>query len=223
MNINDVKSPDSVEGDKLEIIFAEQRKLMEKYHDIENASGLLQTPDIPVDLHNALGQARLKDFAWRITEELCEALDAISHGGPGGDHAREEIADAFHFLVEFAILVGITSSSAYYFHTEIDNPNLDKLDILFEARTSITTKPPNPSLHVMSFIRSLGMTCHTLKNKPWKQTQILTDIDEFYQRFLEVIKQFIDICIAFGLNSDSLFDLYFRKNRVNQFRQRSKY
>lgn len=233
MNINDVESPAGVDGDKLEVIFAEQKKLMEKYHDIEKASGLLQTTDIPVDLHSAPGQARLKDFAWRITEELCEALDALSSDSFGNDckndrkddrnHAREEIADAFHFLIEFAILAGIDSSNGYYFHTDVDKPHLDKLDILFEARTTVTTKPPNPSLHVMSFIKSLGMTCHTLKNKPWKQTQILTDVDEFSRRFLLVIKQFIDICIAFGLNSDSLFDLYFRKNQVNQFRQRSKY
>lgn len=220
MNVNDIKSPENIGGDKLEIIFAEQQKLMEKYHEIERVNGFLQTPDVPVNMDDSKGQARLKDFAWRITEELAEALDALSsRQGNIAIHAQEEIADAFHFLVEFSILADIFPNP----RKDLEAPGMDTLDLLFKSRGLITTKPPNPTLHVMSFIKDLGMTCHLLKNKPWKQSQVLTDVEEFRRRFFIVINKFIDICITFGMDSHSLFDLYFRKNKVNQFRQRSGY
>ena len=64
--------------ESLKAIFERQRELMEKYHDIELKSGLLQTEDCPVNLDDKRGQARIKDFSWRITEEVGEALDAIT-------------------------------------------------------------------------------------------------------------------------------------------------
>ena len=67
---------EEIHGDKLEAIFARQKELMEKYHDIELRSGLMQTEDCPVNLDDKRGQARIKDFAWRVIEEVGEALDA---------------------------------------------------------------------------------------------------------------------------------------------------
>ena len=75
MNITHVEET-TVNGDKLVAIFNRQKELMTKYHDIEERSGLLQTSDCPVNLDDKKGQARLKDFAWRITEEVGEAIDA---------------------------------------------------------------------------------------------------------------------------------------------------
>ena len=75
MNINHAVE-EKVEGDLLQAIFNRQKSLMGKYHDIELKSGLLQTEDCPVNLDDKRGQARIKDFSWRVTEELGEALDA---------------------------------------------------------------------------------------------------------------------------------------------------
>ena len=76
MNITHAKKG-NIEGEGLKNIFKRQKELMEKYHDIELKSGLLQTEDCPVNLDDKRGQARIKDFAWRITEEIGEALDAL--------------------------------------------------------------------------------------------------------------------------------------------------
>jgi len=139
MNINDVKEEDvQFEGDMLEAIFERQRELMRKYHKIEKNNGLLQTDKVPVDINSATGQARLKDFAWRVTEELGEAMN-------------------------------------------------------------------------------------TLKNKPWKVTQMPTDERHYLEEIADAFHFFIELCILSGFDAKSLTEIYLKKSRVNQFRQRSFY
>ena len=117
MNVNDAEK-EQISGDKLDAIFARQRELMEKYHDIEKAKGLLQTEDIPVNIDDHLGQARLKDFAWRVTEELGEAMNCLKNKPwkqtqmeTDRTHYEEEIIDALHFFIELCILSGFDAES----------------------------------------------------------------------------------------------------------------
>ena len=49
MNITHAKK-ETTNKESLKAIFERQRELMEKYHDIELKSGLLQTEDCPVNL-----------------------------------------------------------------------------------------------------------------------------------------------------------------------------
>lgn len=137
MNVKDSEE-EKVTGDKLDAIFSRQRELMEKYHHIEKENGLLQTDDCPVNLDDAKGQARLKDFAWRVTEEIGEAMNC-------------------------------------------------------------------------------------LKNKPWKQTQMETDIVHYKEEMADAFHFFIELCILSGFDSESLTDMYLKKSQVNKFRQRSNY
>jgi NTP pyrophosphatase (non-canonical NTP hydrolase) len=140
MNITDVtdKIPDSFPGDRLGTIFTMQLELMEKYHPIEKKNDLLITEDVPVNLQSYKGQQRLKDFAWRITEELGEA-----------------------------------------------------------------------------------MSC--LKNKPWKATPMDTDVDHYKEEIADAFHFFVELCILSGIGAHELFSLYFKKSRVNRFRQGSGY
>ena len=69
----------------------------------------------------------------------------------------------------------------------------------------------------------LNIARNYLKNKPWKQSQMMTN-EEGYQE--EVVKAFVAMMGVFyemGLNDESLFYLYFKKNMVNRFRQKSNY
>lgn len=117
MNVNDIEK-EEVTSDKLEAIFKRQQELMRKYHVIEMKNGLLQTHSVPVDKDSRHGQARLKDFAWRITEELGEAMNCLknkpwkqTHIETDAVHYEEEIADAFHFFIELCILSGLDAES----------------------------------------------------------------------------------------------------------------
>lgn len=220
VNVKDFKSPEIGKDDRLEAIFKRQRELMKKYHIIEATSGLLQTYDVPVDLDDAKGQARIKDFAWRCTEELMEAMDAYRNK----THFGEEIADALHFLVELIILAGYSNEDIakdFKPYKRIYKKEGDDLDLLYSV---IHVENVDSMIEsVMDFLIALGMTCHTLKNKPWVQTQRITDKKEFKKRLLFSFLKFIRLCFVTEIDAQNLYNLYFRKSEVNKFRQRSQY
>jgi len=218
MNVKDVEETmDGTNQDRLVLIFNRQRELMEKYHHIEK--NLRLTPDCPVSLHDSKGQLLLKDFAWRTTEELAEAIDAIENG-ESEEHIKEEVADALHFLVEMGILSNITPDILLTLDPD-ELPPHDYLETLFSLWTY--ENKLNYSEAFTQFIVRLGMVCHTLKNKPWKQTQMLTDIKEYTTRYIETFHYFIRFCISIDLQPEELFQLYFKKSKVNAFRIRSSY
>ena len=217
MNINHA-TVEEVTGDKLQAIFTRQKSLMDKYHDIEMKSGLLQTEDCPVNLDDKRGQARIKDFSWRVTEELGEALDAKATK----DHYQEELIDGLHFLTELTILAGkdyhnlLPEGTALY--------SKDRLEDLVEnAKECISQNGDNLNYWVSKFIENLGMMCNCLKNKPWKQSMMKTDRNAFYGRLAEVWVLYITLLVVSGMDADSIVTTYLKKSQVNQFRQRSNY
>lgn len=217
MNINHA-TVEEVTGDKLQAIFTRQKSLMDKYHDIELRSGLLQTEDCPVNLDDKRGQARIKDFSWRVTEELGEALDAKATK----DHYQEELIDGLHFLTELTILAGkdyhniLPEGTALYHNDRLE-------DLVENAKECISWKGNNLDYWVSKFIENLGMMCNCLKNKPWKQSMMKTDQNAFYGRLAEVWVLYITLLVVSGMDADSIAITYLKKSQVNQFRQRSNY
>lgn len=220
MNINHAVH-ETITGDMLAAIFNRQKELMAKYHHIEASSGLLQTEDCPVNLDDRRGQARIKDFSWRVMEELGEALDAKSHT----DHYWEELIDGLHFLTELTILAGRDYNTIipedlpkFKFHS-------DHLEDLYETALTLIDGPVHTDLNywVAQFVEQLAMMCNCLKNKPWKQSMMKTDREAFYGRLANVWVCYITILVVSGMDSTSIADTYLRKSQVNQFRQRSNY
>ena len=215
MNINDVTEeievPKTFEG-IWKAIFDKQMGLAQKYKDIENMGDLLETTTNNVD--TAKGQKWIKDFAWRVTEELAEAIEALEFAKTQAleepeiaeqamQHFREELADALHFLVELSIIAG------YNEQIVIDTlPN--GIEILEEP-------------HVWPTIYQLGLMCNCLKNKPWKQTQMLTDRPKFEQYLASTWTEMLQLLLVAMGDYEQVYLFYFKKNAVNQFRQRSKY
>lgn len=234
MNINDFKSDAgiTVPIDKLEAIFNRQKELMEKYHDIEMSSGLMQTGDCPVDLHSKQGQARMKDFSWRITEELMEALEAYKLGDK--EHFNEELIDALHFMVEQHVLAGIEPGDYIHYITPIsgyeDLITKDGLDFYFNAVVGIRSikgytfsDDMGITKGLLDIIESIGLAMNCLKNKPWKQTHMLTDVQKFKLLMSQAFLDYIRLMKFIGITPIGVYDLYFRKSKVNAFRQESKY
>jgi len=207
MNINNIKLEDKVFSDRKEIwveIFKKQMALAEKYRDIEGMGDLLETTN---DNVNTLkGQKWIKDFAWRVTEELAEAEEALTlideksnnsvENEALTEHYKEELIDALHFLVELTIIAG----HANYLPQAPDSIQ-EPWDVVYE----------------------LGLMCNTLKNKPWKQTQMLTDIPKFTLYLNNAWKALYGILIQDIGDDQTIYNYYFKKNEVNKFRQRSKY
>lgn len=73
---------------------------------------------------------RLKDLAYRVVEELSEATNTLKNKPwkqdfveTDADHFYEELADAFHFFVEFAITAGLDAESltkVYFAKSEVN-------------------------------------------------------------------------------------------------------
>jgi hypothetical protein len=115
MNVDDAEK-EEITGDMLEMIFERQKELMDKYHPIEEKAGIgygILLKDDVRDLNNPRFQYLLKDFAWRITEEIGEAMSCLkqkpwkqTHMMTDETHFKEEIVDAFHFFIEMCILIG---------------------------------------------------------------------------------------------------------------------
>jgi len=65
--------------------------------------------------------------------------------------------------------------------------------------------------------------CNTLKNKPWKQSQMKTDKNEFYSLLKTVWLYYIVILDKAKLSEEGIVEIYLKKSQVNKFRQRSGY
>jgi len=203
MNIKDINETIEIPKAIWETIFKKQESLIEKYKEIEGMPTNVMSLD---NINTKRGQIMLKDFAWRVTEELAEAYETIPNmstcdideGQDFIEHFKEELIDALHFLVELTLLAG---------------------HVNFKPKRINTPTVNNP----WNVVYHLGLMCNTLKNKPWKQTQMLTDREKFthhldlaWSNFYELLQQEV------GSDTD-IYQYYFKKNKVNQFRQRSNY
>lgn len=69
----------------------------------------------------------------------------------------------------------------------------------------------------------LQIARNTLKNKPWKQTGVLTDIHQYEKGIANSTLSLFKFLQFTGFNPVSVYEIYYKKNRVNFFRQQSKY
>ena len=210
MNITHVASDPVIEGCKLTAIFDGQRKLMDKYLPIEIRNGLRWWKSHePVDLDDRFGQAQVKDFCWRVTEELAEADEAANALDEPVEHAQEEIADVLHFLTELMIMADVTPEQLVLTSDQC------RLEAMFELADN------GPG--AFDVICSLGLAANCLKNKPWKNTHMPTDKLKFLSHLAAAFWNFISYARAHGFTAETLSILYHRKHTVNQFRQASNY
>lgn len=216
MNITDVETGENT-IQSLGDIFSHQEELFCKYKEIEG----MDFPGKIVNVHTAGGQKWLKDFLWRTTEELSESFEA---GIENEDvvHQIEELADALHFFVEFCIIAGVTPDEL----RPVGDVVKEMADVL-EKNIIV-----NPQDIYWATTYHLGLIGNTLKNKPWKKTQMKTDLAEFKKHTINAYEALISCFVIVHWNNDvedtevitqEIYNFYFKKNAVNQFRQKSNY
>lgn len=200
MNILDFEAGEFNQATWLDDIFTKQLGVMHKYAEIEGM------PEWPLNVNTRVGQKWFKDFLWRVTEEIAESYEAYQAND--SIHTIEELADALHFFTELCILAGFDSKWAATKITEMVPISADKENVM----------PAYLNAHYW-----LGMVGNTLKNKPWKQTEMLTDEVKFEEMLSNSFKALIDVFQANGAGFETIHSYYTRKNQVNQFRQKSQY
>ena len=182
---------------------------MEKYLPIEAKMMGREILLIPLNLHDRIHQAALKERAWWVTEELAECMDATLEGKD--DKALEEMSDALHFLTELLILSGVSA----------DNFNSTTSP---ELKRAFDSGPPPGACGILGIIVELGMAMWQLRNKSWKTTQVFTDVLNYQLKLYRTYRAFLDFLqTTWKLSLEDICVLYLRKSVVNQFRIRSGY
>lgn len=70
----------------------------------------------------------------------------------------------------------------------------------------------------------LNIARNYLKNKPWKQSQMMTNESAFQEELVKAFIKLIGYFYTLGLNGlEDIYTLYFKKQRVNKFRIHSNY
>ena len=232
MNIHDVDKVELPKTCWLTAIFKRQHELREKYIEIEIKNGFRAEKIWPVNLHDRFAQHELKDFAWRFTEELGEAHECLQDHKNDSMwykiddiyHYREELIDAFHFLTEFTLLVGLNPNDIVPLIMEPDelNPSARLNTLLCQVKGMATTPR---ELYEMGFhvVVQMGLVCNYLKNKPWKQSHMMTDEARMKRKLVGTWGAFFMLLRRAGFTSRDVYETYFKKSEVNKFRQRSKY
>lgn len=72
-------------------------------------------------------------------------------------------------------------------------------------------------------VEELSEATNCFKNKPWKQTQVFTDREHYFEEMMDAFHFFVRMCIYSGLTAEDVYRLYFKKSEVNKFRQESQY
>lgn len=102
--------------DKLESMFADQHEYMQMLREHRSF------PDYPVDLTSKDGQKLVKSISYECADELCEARQLLknskSHRAADirtfdRDDYIEELTDALHYMIEIALVSGISVEELY--------------------------------------------------------------------------------------------------------------
>jgi len=223
MNVNDFEARE-LEGDLLHGIFKLQDELHDKYMPIEfkNGTGFAIVQDRPFDINDRYWQAMCKDMSHRVIEELTESYEAYQFHIANTEHPLhfthvvEELIDALHFMTEYLIVVGIKPESLL-----TSEKVGDSLSCLWHSCHV-------PEVEAMSdcywrITLQLGTATNLLKLRPWKSTHMVTDIERYHNWLRQAYRSLIMLIKKQGLNHIEIYELYTKKNSVNEWRIGSGY
>lgn len=221
--------------EKLTIMISRQIELAKKYMDIESM------PGFGWDIDNPKHQVWIKDFLWRVTEELGEAWEYAIHPSiPGApDLYYEEIADAAHFILEPLVMIygyddpSETVNSLYAVVHNVFDMTVEEAMEVHRGYVPLYIRHGALQEHIkfeiFNAIFHLTMAGNTLKNKKWKNTQMMTDKTKFFKNYMKAMFGIfsiprMDVRPATSYDPfDVLFSYYVKKAKVNKFRQESNY
>lgn len=191
MNIEDFEP---IKGLTFKDVFEKQKELIFAFEPAYKAI----YEEFDIDYIN--DQEEFKMICWRITEELCEALEAIDNNEE--THIIEELLDGFNFLIELITLYGF---------------KVENLDFSFKRESNV-----NSYYDILDIIKILGLTANCLKNRKWRQSQYLVDLKVFEARFKLVFNKYLNLLRKY-LSDDEIIEKWSLKYQVNLFRLNTNY
>ncbi|MEK6883769.1 MAG: dUTP diphosphatase, partial [Nanoarchaeota archaeon] len=205
VNIKDIQQfeENKIETSKNNIIkqiFDKQKELLEKYREIEKMP-------VNIEINNPHHQKLLKEFTFRGIEELAEAYEAFLEKDE--EHLIEEISDAIHFFTEVLIMADISESELNIIDnfrglSEKNKLSLWKKEFIIKEFWNITY--------------NFSIACNRLKCKPWKRTQVLTDVNSYKKILIHSYNEFVKLLNYLGFSGEEILNIYINKHLVNKFR-----
>lgn len=147
-------------------------------------------------------QELFKAYCWRITEELCEAIEALRERD--AEHTKEELIDALSFTLNLYRLCGVTPAFIAK-GSELISPKETIEDYIFEV------------------IYKVNLAANCLKNRSWRSSQYMVDLYVFEPRLLSIFECIMQVFHCIGMGEEQVRELWSLKYQVNKFRVETKY
>ena len=81
----------------------------------------------------------------------------------------------------------------------------------------------NEKLYLWEVIYELNKARNFLKCRPWKQTQVMTKEIDFQESLVKAFYLYMGFLALNGFTDQGLFSLFFKKQRLNRWRQQTNY
>lgn len=150
-------------------------------------------------------QEFFKTYCWRITEELCEAIEALREKDSA--HTKEELIDALNFTLNLYRLCGVTPER------------------LLSLSCTELQIPPKQTVeeYIFEVIYRINLAANCLKNRSWRSSQYMVDLYVFEPRLLSIFPCILQVLRVLGVYDDQVRELWSLKYQVNCFRVNTKY
>lgn len=107
---------------------------------------------------------------------------------------------------------------------DVDQPEWDKIVSYtpgFHSMSEISHE--NEKLYLWEVIYELNKARNFLKCRPWKQTQVMTKEIDFQESLVKAFYLYMGFLALNGFTDQGLFSLFFKKQRLNKWRQQTNY
>lgn len=186
--------------------------------------------------HEGVSEVEMIPHLQNFNEEISDAihfwLDLMIFSGLGTTHINEWVGSpgggSTAGLLE-AILIKARGEVAYETHGKRFPPrwvikdHMLKDEFLRGGRLLGTDRMNYMKQLLWDNTYWLQIARNTLKNKPWKQTGMMTDIAQYNNALAHTTFSLFKFFAFTGFTAESIYTIYFKKNKVNQFRIESKY
>lgn len=207
MNTIEIKFNDEIKT------FSEMFSLArDQFVNYEKIEGIENWEDYDFSIDCAEDQLKFKDMLQiRFIEELTEASIAIPEPE---EHFWEEIGDALNFFLSAYLMLNIDFDRFRSPSDFLYKGGRHKLKINDLKDFSLAAYP---------VIENVGALCNLLKNRPWAMSNYLVSIYDFDIRLEILWNSFWAFLGNMCLSERDVFEMFWKKYKVNQHRIESGY
>lgn len=216
-------------------------ELMEGYESTSNINDILENKGWNTNLYTDVEKIQIINNLQNANEEQADAigffLSALIYANilpediyswankelTKGQKAVENLEDVMAFGIHMILEIDAISSIF---------KNFKLISETIEDKTSEYIKgfkEMSPNLHtdekniLFQIVYVLNLARNTLKNRTWKQSPVITKELEFQDRLVEAFYYYMGFLSIMGFTPTSIYELYFKKERLNEWRITSQY